>query len=100
MEKGYLEELGDIVGEKSLYVNGALDTCRVNGLLYGIPYECSFDLVAYDKKTVGNRNSLSIEDFMGLVEKSDTEIVQEDVGGSSFILKYVLNDEEFFFFLK
>ena len=31
---------------------------------------------------------------MGLVEKSDTEIVQEDVGGSSFILKYVLNDEE------
>ena len=94
VEKGYLEELGDIVGEKSLYVNGALDTCRVNGLLYGIPYECSFDLVAYDKKTVGNRNSLSIEDFMGLVEKSDTEIVQEDVGGSSFILKYVLNDEE------
>lgn len=92
--KGYLEELGDIVGEKSLYVNGALDTCRVNGLLYGIPYECSFDLVAYDKKTVGNGNSLSIEDFMGLVEKSDTEIVQEDVGGSSFILKYVLNDEE------
>ena len=94
VEKGYLAEVGDIVGESSLYVNGALDTCRVNGILYGIPYDCSFDLVAYSKDTVGDRQTLSLQDFVGLVEKSGAEIVQENVGGTGIILNYVLADEK------
>ena len=43
---------------------------------------------------VGDRQTLSLQDFVGLVEKSGAEIVQENVGGTGIILNYVLADEK------
>lgn len=43
---------------------------------------------------VGDRQTLSLQDFVGLVEKSGAEIVQENVSGTGIILNYVLADEK------
>lgn len=94
VEKGYLAEMEDVISDSSLYMQGALDNGRINGVLYAFPYDCSFDFVSYDKDVLGDRTSISLQEFMEMVEESDAQVVQKNLNGVDFIIKYVLYDDE------
>lgn len=92
VENGYLICMDDIFADRSLYLEAALEASEVNGKLYGVPYDCTFDVVAYSGADVGDNTSWTLEDFMYAVENSDAEILQENMDGIDIIRKYVLYD--------
>lgn len=40
VESGYLECLDDVITNESSYLQAVLEGCRIDGKLYGIPYDC------------------------------------------------------------
>lgn len=92
VENGYLVCVDDIFADRSLYLEAALEASEVNGKLYGVPYDCTFDVVAYSGADVGDDTSWTLADFMYAVENSDAEILQENMDGVDIVRKYILYD--------
>lgn len=91
-ENGYLECVDEIFEDTSLYIDAALKASEVDGHLYGVPFECSFDFVYYAASQMGDRTTLNLEELMQLVEASDAEILQENHSGVSIVYYYGLMD--------
>lgn len=92
IENNYIECMDDVFADKSLYLEAALKASEVEGKLYGVPFECSFDVVAYDKEFVGERSHLTAEELIKAVRESDVEILQENFSGYRIVTKYALYD--------
>lgn len=92
VENGYLECLDDVIEDRSMYLEAALKASEIDGSFYGIPYECSFDVVAYSADTTNGRTAWNLSELIQIVENSDAEILQEGMDGVDIICKYALYD--------
>ncbi len=93
VENGYLECMDELFTDTSQYLTAALDTCRVEDKLYGVPYECSFCVTAYDKKLVGERSCINMEELMDAVRASEANVLEEGIAGVTIVEKYALYDD-------
>ncbi len=91
-QNGYIESVDDIIADKTLYLQAALEAGKVDGKYYGIPFECSVDMVAYEKASVGERTSINLQELMELVGASGAEVLHEGMSGSSIVYDYALRD--------
>ncbi len=92
VNNGYVECMEDIFTDTSGYLTAALDTCRIDGKLYGVPYDCGFSLAVYDKEVLGERTTLTIEELMEEVRSSEANVLEEGIAGITIVQKYVLKD--------
>ncbi len=92
VENGYIECVDELFEEDAMYLKAALDTCRIDGELYGVPYDCVFEMAIYDKSVVGERTSWTITELMEAVQASDAEILDEGYKGLAIVREYALDD--------
>lgn len=94
VENDYLECMDDVFADTSLYLQAALESAKIEGKMYGVPYDCSFDVVAYAQRDEGEKTSYTLEELMAAVEASKAEALEEGLDGVSLVLKYALYDNE------
>lgn len=92
VENGYLECVDEVFSEPSLYLKAALEDAKINGHFFSVPYDCTFDVIAYPTENIGERTSWTLQELMQAVENSDAVILQENLDGVSIIYKYALKD--------
>lgn len=92
VQNGYLQKVEGMLENEAEYWQAALDTGRVDGVLYGIPYECRLEFAVYSQELVGERSSLTLSELMQLVKDSDVEILQADFDGMDIVEYYGLFD--------
>ena len=92
VENGYLECVDEVFSEPSLYLKAALEDARLNGHFFSVPYDCTFDVIAYSMENIGERTSWTLQELMLAVQNSDAEILQENLSGVSIVYKYALKD--------
>lgn len=92
VENGYLEYLDGQDFHEQDCMSAAFEECRVDGKLYGIPYDYSIDFAAYRLSDVGDVSSINMEELMQSVRESDAKVLQENLDGTQVVLKYALSD--------
>lgn len=92
VENGYLECVDEVFSDPSLYLKAALEDAKLNGHFFSVPYDCTFDVIAYPTENIGERTSWTLQELMQAVENSDAEILQENLDGVSIVYKYALKD--------
>lgn len=93
VKNGYLECLDDLLPTQGEYENAAFESSRVNGKMYGIPYEYYLSLVIYNRDAVGDKQSITVEELMDAVEKSDAKILEPGLSGEHMVYYYALFDD-------
>lgn len=94
VKNGYLECLDDLKPTEGEYEEAAFESCRVDGKMYGIPYEYHLSVVIYNRDLVGDKKSLTVEELMEAVEKSDAKILQPGLCGEYIVYYYALFDDD------
>ncbi|MBE5875122.1 MAG: ABC transporter substrate-binding protein [Lachnospiraceae bacterium] len=92
IRNGYFESLEDVLDETEAYLQAALEGGRVNGKLYGIPYDCRFIVNAYTKDFAGDRTALSVSELIRSIEESEAEVAQCQYDAMDIVLWYGLYD--------
>lgn len=92
VENGYLECLDDVIADESVYLPAALEGCRIDGSLYGIPYDCTLQFAAYPAAFTGGCSSWSMAEMMEAVEASGVKILQPGCRGMDIVMDYALRD--------
>lgn len=92
VENGYLECLDDVITDESVYLQAALEGCRIDGKLYGIPYDCTLNFAVYPEAFTEGRSSWSMAEMMEAVEASGVKILQPGCSGMSIVMDYALRD--------
>lgn len=92
VENGYLECLDDVITDESVYLQAALEGCRIDGKLYGIPYDCTLSFAVYPEAFTEGRSSWSMAEMMEAVEASGVKILQPGCSGMSIVMDYALRD--------
>lgn len=92
VENGYLECVDEVFSDPSLYLKATLEDAKLNGHFFSVPYDCTFDVIAYPTENIGERTSWTLQELMQAVENSDAEILQENLNGVSIVYKYALKD--------
>lgn len=69
-----------------------LETGRLDGKLYGIPYDFRVDFAAYRASDTEGVDSLTMEQLMDMVRSSDAKALQKSLYGRQLILQYALSD--------
>ncbi len=92
VENDYLECLDGVLEDESEYLQAALKGCRIDGKLYGMPYDCSLDFVSYSKEHIGESTTLTVSQLMKAVESSDVKILQAGYDGIDIVKHYGLYD--------
>ncbi len=90
-QNGYLQNLDGLLEEED-YWPVALECGKVDGKLYGIPYEAYLHAASYSESLTGGREHWTLEEFMEAVRLSDAEIVQQGFGGMDIVIYYGLLD--------
>lgn len=91
---GYLQSLEGVLEDEGAYLPAALEAGRIDGVLYGIPYQCELFLTAYSKDFAGERTSWTLPELMEAVRESDGEALQWGYDGTAIILYYGLCDND------
>lgn len=92
VENGYLECLDDVITDESSYLQAALEGCRIDGRLYGIPYDCTLSFAVYPEAFTEGRSSWSMAEMMKAVEASGVKILQPGCSGMTIVMDYALQD--------
>lgn len=92
VENGYLECLDDVITDESSYLQAALEGCRIDGRLYGIPYDCTLSFAVYPEAFTGGRSSWSMAEMMKAVETSGVKLLQPGCSGMTIVIDYALRD--------
>ncbi len=92
VENGYLECLDDVIADESSYLPAALEGCRIDGSLYGIPYDCAFRFAVYPQAFTGGCSSWSMAEMMEAVEASGVKLLQPGCRGMDIVMDYALRD--------
>lgn len=93
-ENGYLASLEGLIEDESQYLPAAFEGGRINGVLYGIPYDFSMSLAVYSEDLTEGRTSWTLPELMEAVEKSGASILEYGCSGYDIVLKYGLYDNE------
>lgn len=95
VKNGYLQSLEGVLEDEDAYWQAALDSGRIQGELYGIPYDCSYlFLTTYSQSFAGSRQSWTLPELMEAVRSSDAEVLQNDLDGIAIVLAYALYDND------
>lgn len=94
VDGGYLECLDGLITDETAYLQVALENARVDGKLYGVPYECTFDFVSYPAAFADGRTSWTLPDLMKAVSASDAKILQKGCSALNIVLRYGLWDND------
>ncbi len=94
VEKGYLASVDALIADPEQFGSGVLEDQKIGDTLYGIPYQCSFFLAAYSTGETGDRTAITLPEFMELVENSDADVIEENMGGVDILVYYVLHDND------
>ena len=73
-KNGYLSDLSTILSEKTDILPAALETAKIDGVQYGIPYRASLLLAICSQKMSGGKSSWTAEEMMNFVLQSDAKI--------------------------
>lgn len=92
VENGYLECLDDVIADESSYLQAALEGCRIDGSLYGIPYDCTLTFAVYSETDTGERSSWSMAEMMDAVEASGAKLLQPGCSSMRIVTDYALRD--------
>lgn len=92
VENDYLECLDGLLDKEDEYLTAALEGCRIDGSLYGIPYDCSLKFVSYSNQYTKDKSSWTLEELMQAVQKSDAKILQGGYDGLDIVKYYGLYD--------
>lgn len=92
-DKGYLQCLDGQGFEESGCLATALETGKIDGGLYGIPYEFSLDFAAYRSQEFGKADSVNIGELMKAVRRSDAKVLDPYSSAMDIVLRYAMRDE-------
>ncbi len=92
VKNGYLECLDGQGFEEMGCSEQILETGRLDGKLYGIPYDFRVDFAAYRASDTEGVDSLTMEQLMDMVRSSDAKALQKSLYGRQLILQYALSD--------
>ncbi len=92
-ESGWLACLDGLGFEESGCLSAALETGKLDGSLYGIPYECSLDFAAYRSSLSGKRETVGIEELMKAVRASDAKVLDPACNELEIVMRYAMRDE-------
>jgi len=93
VENGYLEALDDVLENPSDYWTGILDTGKIDGITYGIPYTCTLSLPVASKSLTGELEAWNMEQMMECVRNSPAETLSMDMDGLRIALRYCLTNK-------
>ena len=95
VKNGYLQSLEGVLEDEDAYWKAALDSGRIQGELYGIPYDCFYlMLTTYSKSFTGGRQSWTLPELMEAVRSSDADMLQCHLDGTAIVLAYGLYDND------
>ena len=95
VQNGYLQSLEGVLEDEDAYWQAALDSGRLQGELYGIPYDClALTLTTYSGSFAGDRQSWTLPELMDAVRSSDAEVLQNNSSGWAIVLYYGLCDND------
>ena len=83
---GFLQSMEGILEDEEAFWPAALDCGRIDGVLYGIPYECQLDTLYCPREMVSDYSSWTVENMMDMVTKSDAEKVASHCDGLRIVL--------------
>lgn len=92
VENGYLECLDGVLLDESAYLQAALEGCRIDGKLYGLPYDCTLHFAAYPQALTGGNALWTLPQMMDAVQACGAKILQKGCGGLDIVLRYALYD--------
>lgn len=92
VENGYLVCLDDLQLEEEQYIPATIEANKVDGRLYGVPYECTLLVNAYPTGLIGDKATWTVQDMMEAVKATNAEVLQVGLSGSSIVYYYALAD--------
>lgn len=92
VENDYLECLDGLLMDETEYLQAAIDGCRIDGKLYGVPYDCTFNFIAYSEVYTEGRTSWTMPELMSAVRKSGVSTLQKGYTGEDIVMRYALYD--------
>lgn len=93
-KNGYLKSLEGVLEDGDDLWAAALETGRIDGVQYGIPYECSLVMATYSGNFAGDRLSWTLPELMETVRESGAETLQWGFNGIEIVLFYGLYDND------
>lgn len=90
---GYLQPVDDVIERTEGYIQAIFKEHQVNGVKYGIPYDCSFEVAAYNGDWLPEGNCISLSRLILAVEEAQTKVIEEG-DAVQVLLDCVLYDEE------
>ena len=91
-ENGYLLALEDILTDDGKVWAAAVESGKIGGVQYGIPYAAQLYFPTFSESLADGRDSWTLEEFMDTVRASDAEILQYGFGGTDIVVNYGLYD--------
>ncbi len=92
VKNGFLECLDGQGFEEIDCSEKVMETGRLDGKLYGIPYDFRVDFAAYRASDMEGVDSLTMQQLMDMIRSSDTKVLQKSLYGRQIILQYALSD--------
>lgn len=93
IENGYFASLDGVVKEEE-YLKAAIEGGKVEGNLYGLPYDFILRFVTYSQEFTGSRNAWTMEELMEAVESSGASQLEFACKPIDIIMWYGLYDNE------
>ena len=91
---GQLQSIEGMLEDEDAYWPAAIESGRIDGKLYGIPYDCYIFLTTYSESFTEGRESWIIEELMEAVRSTDADMLQCHLDGTAIILGYGLYDND------
>lgn len=95
--QGYIQEMEGIIEDPSLFLDAALESGRVNGVTYGIPYSCTLHCLVFSREIAGDSPSWTVEQMMQVVRESEAKTLYwyfSQYNAYEIVLKCGLYDNE------
>ncbi|WP_310604011.1 ABC transporter substrate-binding protein [Anaerosporobacter sp.] len=92
VENDYLECLDGLLEDETQYLQAALEGCKIDGKLYGIPYDCSLNFAAYSEEFTKGVTSWTLPEMMKAVKASKAKFLQKGCRSTDIVLKWALYD--------
>lgn len=91
-ENGYIQSMEGMLEEDGDYWPAALEGGKIDGIQYGLPYECEMILAAYSEELTGGKTTWTVSEMMEAVRASQAEMLCYDYTGTDIVYNFGLLD--------
>lgn len=91
IENGYIRPVTCPI-DRERFQRGCMDGLSVDGVLYGVPYDCKLRTICYPSSFAQSGDRLNVSQFMAMVESTNAEIVACGMDGIDIIIHFFLSD--------